>query len=181
MNQHNKQCINLVHITYRYKEEDNSVIKEMHLYIFDDKNHDTLLVQHCLLSHSNWLKEQGLQFKRHWVWSDECVVGVQHFSGGVLCKHKQTKYDGLGDPSIHPSTHSLRLLLLINDCGQEMRCFAQCSMMMMIAVWYCITNQFDLVYVSMSDTIWLAIYYSTTKNLFTVKVTLYFTKSNIIS
>ena len=45
----------LVPITYRVqvnrKSDENTVIKEAHFYISDDKSHDILFVQHCLIEH----------------------------------------------------------------------------------------------------------------------------------
>lgn len=70
MHWHTDQCTILVHISYRRSDKDDSIIKEMHFYISDDKLHDTLFVQHCFLMHNRWLKDQGLSFERHWVWSD---------------------------------------------------------------------------------------------------------------
>ena len=70
MHWHTDQCTILVHITYRRSNKDDSIIKQMHFYISDDKKHDTLFVQHCFLLCDQWLKDQGLNFKKHWVWSD---------------------------------------------------------------------------------------------------------------
>ncbi|KAI5076014.1 hypothetical protein GOP47_0008079, partial [Adiantum capillus-veneris] len=44
--------------------------KTIHFFILDDKQHDTHFVQHCFLKHAEWLKQFGLNIKRHWVWSD---------------------------------------------------------------------------------------------------------------
>jgi hypothetical protein len=47
----------LVHLTYRlnpfldFEVRGSKWIKESHFYISDDKKHDTLFVQHCLLLH----------------------------------------------------------------------------------------------------------------------------------
>lgn len=68
MHWHNDQCTIMVHICYW---RDNNVRKKQAIfYISDDRNHDTLFVQHCFLQHHQWLSAQGLAFKRHWVWSD---------------------------------------------------------------------------------------------------------------
>ena len=42
----------------------------LHFYIFDDKMHDTLFVQHCFILHNTWLKQKGHHFQHHWVWSN---------------------------------------------------------------------------------------------------------------
>jgi hypothetical protein len=42
----------LVHLTYKHNpssDNDEEWIKESHFYISDDKEHDTLFIQHCLL------------------------------------------------------------------------------------------------------------------------------------
>lgn len=65
----------LVHLTYSRNpspDGDEEWIKQSHFYISDDKEHDTLFVQHCLLLHWRWLKEQGFTPKQHWVFSDGC-------------------------------------------------------------------------------------------------------------
>lgn len=74
MHWHTDQVTLFVHITYRRKAEDDTVIKEVHFYVSDDKAHDTVFVQHCFLMHSQWLQKQGLEFKKHWVWSDGCAA-----------------------------------------------------------------------------------------------------------
>lgn len=52
MHWHSDQCTILVHISYRRTDQDDSIIKEMHFYISNDKQHDTLFVQHCFLLHN---------------------------------------------------------------------------------------------------------------------------------
>ena len=46
------------------------MLKEMYYYISDDKAHDTLFVQHCLLKHWKWLQVQGLSPAEHSVFLD---------------------------------------------------------------------------------------------------------------
>ena len=65
----------LVHITLQ-KVRDGEVElvtkKHMHYYISDDKKHDSLFVQHCLLLH--WrLSANGERPMEHWVFSDGCA------------------------------------------------------------------------------------------------------------
>ena len=45
----------LVHITYVRNAVDG-VERTLHFYILDDKQHDTLFVQHYFLLHDKWLK-----------------------------------------------------------------------------------------------------------------------------
>ena len=67
----------LVHITYVCHPFSSEVHKFIHFYIFDDKTHDTLFVQHCLQLHCKWLEHKGFNFlKRHWVWSDGCAAQI---------------------------------------------------------------------------------------------------------
>lgn len=48
--------------------DERKLIKEMHFYILDDKEHDTLFVP-----------QQGIKLAQHWVWS----MGVQGSSRGL--------------------------------------------------------------------------------------------------
>ena len=50
MHWHTDQCTVLVHISYCRGNKDDSIIKEMHFYISDDRLHHTLFVQHCFLN-----------------------------------------------------------------------------------------------------------------------------------
>ena len=68
MHWYNDQCTIMVQICYW--KEDGNLKKESVFYISDDKQHDTLFVQHCFKIHYEHLVSQGLKFKRHWVWSD---------------------------------------------------------------------------------------------------------------
>ena len=67
----------LVHITYKMQQDDQTgeekMLKETHYYISDDKAHDTLFVQHCLLEHWKWLQVQGFSPAEHSVFSDGCA------------------------------------------------------------------------------------------------------------
>ena len=69
MHWYNYQVSILVHITY-IRNVSNEVQKVIHFYVSDDKNHDTLFVQHCLLLHVEWLKQNNVFPRRHYVWSD---------------------------------------------------------------------------------------------------------------
>jgi hypothetical protein len=46
---------------------DRDIIADYHFFISDDNNHDTLMVQHCMDLHWNWMKDQGIRFNQHWV------------------------------------------------------------------------------------------------------------------
>ncbi len=48
-------------------------MKDTHFYVSNDKEHDTLFMQHCLLMHWDWLSSQGIKPTHHWVWNDGCV------------------------------------------------------------------------------------------------------------
>ena len=60
----------LVHITM-WKEAE-TIMKQTHFYVSDDKSHDSAYVQHCLLLHWDWLEDSGFMFNEHWVYSDGC-------------------------------------------------------------------------------------------------------------
>lgn len=68
----------LVHLTYRLNpafdplKPHTKFLKESHFYISDDREHDTLFVQHCLLLHWQHLANSGVTPKQHWVFSDGC-------------------------------------------------------------------------------------------------------------
>jgi hypothetical protein len=80
---HSDQVTIFVHVLYRHAQQsldniestnDNRhVIKEYHFYISDDRAHDTHYVQHCFDKFYDSLKERGIGFDRHWIWSDGCA------------------------------------------------------------------------------------------------------------
>jgi hypothetical protein len=47
-------------------------VKEIHYYLFDDRTHDSLFVQHCFLLNWDHVNSQGFKPKNHIVWSDGC-------------------------------------------------------------------------------------------------------------
>jgi hypothetical protein len=83
----NRQCTLLILVTYRHRADadcmeatvgrsvslaqnevgDRDIIADYHFFISDDNNHDTLMVQHCMDLHWNWMKDQGIRFNQHWV------------------------------------------------------------------------------------------------------------------
>ena len=74
------QCTILVHITYRLNESYNladpnskRLHTEYHYYISDDRCHDSLFVQHCLVLHWKSLVTSGNIPSRHIFWSDGCA------------------------------------------------------------------------------------------------------------
>lgn len=68
MHWYSSQVTIFVHITYYRKA--GEVVKVIHFFISDDKVHDTLFVQHCFMLHRDWLQQEGVTPKQHWVWSD---------------------------------------------------------------------------------------------------------------
>ncbi len=54
---HNFQVSILIHISYQHNplvdviNLDSTIIKEIHYYVFDDPNHDSLFVQHVFMLH----------------------------------------------------------------------------------------------------------------------------------
>ena len=69
MHWYNYQVSILVHITY-IQNASNEVQKVIHFYVSNDKNHDTFFVQHCLLLHVEWLKQNNVFPRKHYVWLD---------------------------------------------------------------------------------------------------------------
>jgi hypothetical protein len=59
--------------TFGSNDKDKTFIKESHFYILDDKEHDTLFIQHCLLQHWNWFTSQSVRPLHHTIWNDKCV------------------------------------------------------------------------------------------------------------
>jgi hypothetical protein len=64
-----QQVTILVHLTYRLNPTHNvakphtKFTKESHFYISDDREHDTLFVQHCMLMHWKHMIENGFMPK----------------------------------------------------------------------------------------------------------------------
>lgn len=68
-----------------------------HLYIFNDKTHDSYFVQHCLLLHWEDMVKGGFRLKQHWIWFDGCcsqfkskiplyfVSSYPHLTSGCSC------------------------------------------------------------------------------------------------
>lgn len=79
MHQHSFQVTILIHIMFWVdpmngpRIDERKIIKEKHFYILDDKEHDTLFVQHCFMMHWQLLTQQGIRSTQHWVWSDGCA------------------------------------------------------------------------------------------------------------
>ena len=66
----------LVHITLQKVSDGEGELvikKHTHYYIFDDKKHDSLFVQHCLLLHWSRLNTNGERSMEHWIFSDGCA------------------------------------------------------------------------------------------------------------
>jgi hypothetical protein len=71
----------LVHIVYSHAEqavdgresteENRDIVKELHFYISDDKEHGTVFVQHCMVDvHFKQLEEQKVTIQKHVVFFD---------------------------------------------------------------------------------------------------------------
>ena len=80
---HSDQVFMLIHILYRHakknvnhiesRSENQHIIKQYHFYISDDCTHDTCFVQHCFGKIYDSLKNCGITFNEHWIWSDICA------------------------------------------------------------------------------------------------------------
>jgi hypothetical protein len=79
MHWHSFQITILLHITFQVNQingqgnNDKNIIKDTHLYVSDNKDHDTLFVHHCFLMHWDLLSSCGIKSTHHWVWSDGCA------------------------------------------------------------------------------------------------------------
>ncbi len=73
------QIIILVHIMYRWNKEFDLVefgciiLKEIHYYIFYEKEHDTLFIQHAFILQWLFMKEKGCFPQHHVVCSNGCA------------------------------------------------------------------------------------------------------------
>lgn len=69
----------LVHITYRlnpYLDETNlesKILKDIHYYICDEKDHDTIYVQHASRLQWQFMQERRFFTEHHVVWSNGCA------------------------------------------------------------------------------------------------------------
>jgi hypothetical protein len=68
----------LVHITYRINHGydpihlESKILKKVHYYILDEKEHDTLFVQYAFVLNWKFLQDMGCLLDCHVVWSDGC-------------------------------------------------------------------------------------------------------------
>jgi len=78
MHWHNTQVSILVVITYKYDPsydhilQKSKLFKEIHYLISDDKEHDTLYVQHCFMFFWEHTKQLGCFPLEHFIWSEDC-------------------------------------------------------------------------------------------------------------
>ena len=80
---HSDQVTIFVHVLYRHAQasidgrdstpQSQDVIKECHFYVIDDREHDTLFVQHCFGLIYDSFKKNEVSFIEHWIWSDGCA------------------------------------------------------------------------------------------------------------
>lgn len=89
----------LVHLTYRLNPSfdptnpHSKYLKESHFYISDDREHDTLFVQHCMLLHWKHLIDGGFKPRQHWVFSDGCAAQFK----GARAMYFAARYPSLTD------------------------------------------------------------------------------------
>jgi len=84
----------LVHISMQREpsEDGEGLIKKTtHYYLSDDKQHDSLFVQHCLMLHWKWLLSAGPAPTEHWVFSDGCSAQFK----GATAMYFVARYPGL--------------------------------------------------------------------------------------
>jgi hypothetical protein len=67
-----------VHITYHHNpapdpaHPKSKILKEVHYYILDEKEHDTLYVQHAFKLNWEFLRERSYFLELHVIWSIGC-------------------------------------------------------------------------------------------------------------
>jgi len=122
---HSDQVTIFVHVLYRHAQasidgtrdstpQSRDVIKEYHFYVSDDREHDTLFVQHCFGLIYDSLKNNGVSFTEHWIWSDGCAgqiksarsfywlshlhkeTGIRHTWSFFETGHGKGEHDGAG-------------------------------------------------------------------------------------
>ena len=121
---HSDQVSIFVHVLYRHAQMDidgidsthdlRHVIKEYHFYVSDDREHDTLFVQHCFGLMYESFRKKGVSFTEHWIWSDGCAgqfksarsfywlshihkeIGVRHTWSFFETGHGKGEHDGAG-------------------------------------------------------------------------------------
>jgi hypothetical protein len=148
MHWHSFQVTILVHITFWVDQingegnNDKKIIKETQLYVSNDKDHDTLFMQHCFLMYWDWLSSCGIKLAHHWVWSDGCVgqfKGWQNFVAWYLgftngCSmtwsffgigHGKGEWDGVG--AMVKNTLKNKQIHLLVRCFTHPKCY--CIMM----------------------------------------------------
>lgn len=96
---HSFEVTIMVHITFRLNPmhmidpSEPRILKEAHFWVSDDREHDTLFVQHCFQMHWGWLPDRGVAPKEHWVFSDGCASQFKS------CRpmYFVTRYPGIAD------------------------------------------------------------------------------------
>ena len=93
-----KQITIMVHVCYRHAQseldhvestnEERTIKKEYHFYISDDKEHDTLFVQHCFTIFFENLRSRGVKFENHFVWSAGCATQFKYsWTFYAICRY----------------------------------------------------------------------------------------------
>jgi hypothetical protein len=69
----------------------DEVFRQTHYYISDDKKHDSLFVQHCMMLHWQWMCVAGISPTEHWDYSDGCAGQFK----GTTAMYFVARYPGL--------------------------------------------------------------------------------------
>jgi hypothetical protein len=68
-----------MYITYHWNKDFDPfelgfrILKDIHYYIYDEKEHDTFFVQHAFILQWLFMKERGCFPQHHVVWSNGCA------------------------------------------------------------------------------------------------------------
>jgi hypothetical protein len=91
----------MVHIIFQVDptigqgNDDKKIMKKTHIYVSDDKKHNILFMQDCILMHWDKLLAQGIKLTHHWVWSDACVVSLKVVGQCILLQYIQVLLMGV--------------------------------------------------------------------------------------
>jgi hypothetical protein len=93
-----------VHITYRINPDydpvhpESKILKEVHYYILEEKDHDTFYVQHAFMLNWEFLQSRGYFPNQHVVWNDGCNESTRcwyflpHYHNLTNCEELQSSY-----------------------------------------------------------------------------------------
>ncbi len=79
-----------MHINYLHNpltnlvNQDSTIIKEVHYYVYDDPNHGSLFVQHAFMLCWQYLQGVNYTLRKHIVWTDGYSGELKKHMHGIL-------------------------------------------------------------------------------------------------